>query len=119
MSRTAICPECEAELALAANIMQNELIACPDCGADLEVLSLDPGRGRARARSRRRLGRIVMRIAVLVTHIRPEEKLLISAFQVQGVEPDIVLDRDLHFDINRGAEQLLPPTASHGMPTRS
>ena len=42
MSRTAVCPECEAELALAANIMQNELIACPDCGADLEVLSLDP-----------------------------------------------------------------------------
>ncbi len=22
--------------------MQNELIACPDCGADLEVLSLNP-----------------------------------------------------------------------------
>ena len=49
-----------------------------------------------------------MRIAVLVTHIRPEEKLLISAFQAQGVEPDIILDRDLHFDINRGAEQLAP-----------
>ncbi len=38
----SICPECEADIALAANTMQNELIACPDCGADLEVLSLNP-----------------------------------------------------------------------------
>lgn len=49
-----------------------------------------------------------MRIAVLVTHIRPEEKLLIAAFQALGVEPDVILDRELHFDINRGAEQLAP-----------
>lgn len=37
-----LCPECEAEVTLAADVMQNELIACPDCGADLEVISLDP-----------------------------------------------------------------------------
>src|SRR5688572_14263472 len=49
-----------------------------------------------------------MRIAILVTHIRPEEKLLISAFQAQGIEPEIILDRDLDFDVIAGADQLAP-----------
>ena len=53
-----------------------------------------------------------MRFAVLVTHIRPEEKLLIAAFQAQGIEPELILDRDLDFDILAGAEQLAP----NGMP---
>ncbi len=48
------------------------------------------------------------RIAILVTHIRPEEKLLISAFQAHGIEPDVILDRDLHFNINDDASQLAP-----------
>lgn len=49
-----------------------------------------------------------MRLALLITHIRAEEKLLIEAFRAANVEPDIILDRDLHFDINAGAEQLSP-----------
>jgi [lysine-biosynthesis-protein LysW]--L-2-aminoadipate ligase len=49
-----------------------------------------------------------MRIGILVTHIRPEEKLLISAFQAQGIEPDVILDRDLNFDVNASADQLAP-----------
>lgn len=49
-----------------------------------------------------------MRVAILITHIRAEEKLLISAFQAQGIEPDILLDRDLNFSVNAGAEQLAP-----------
>ncbi len=49
-----------------------------------------------------------MRIAFLVTHLRVEEKLLVNAFREAGVEPDILLDRDLHFDVTRGAEQLAP-----------
>ncbi|MFN8530520.1 MAG: lysine biosynthesis protein LysW [Anaerolineae bacterium] len=40
--RTVICPECEAELTLPTNVMENELIACSDCGAELEVISLNP-----------------------------------------------------------------------------
>ena len=36
-----------------------------------------------------------MRVALLITHIRAEEKLLIEAFRAQGVEPDVILDRDL------------------------
>ena len=49
-----------------------------------------------------------MRIAILVTHVRPEEKLLISAFEAQEVTPDVILDRDLNFDVIAGAEQLAP-----------
>lgn len=39
---TATCPECEADITLPAGVMVNELISCPDCGAELEVLNLDP-----------------------------------------------------------------------------
>lgn len=49
-----------------------------------------------------------MRVALLVTHIRPEEKLLIAAFGAQGITPDVILDRDLNFDLIGGAEQLAP-----------
>lgn len=49
-----------------------------------------------------------MRIGILITHIRAEEKLLISAFQERGIEPDIILDRDLDFDITTGPEQPAP-----------
>ena len=42
MTQQATCPECEACLSLPADAMENELIACPDCGADLEILSLNP-----------------------------------------------------------------------------
>ncbi|MBE2267513.1 MAG: lysine biosynthesis protein LysX [Anaerolinea sp.] len=49
-----------------------------------------------------------MRIALLVTHLRPEEKLLIAAFEARGITPDVILDRDLNFDINAGAEQTTP-----------
>ena len=39
---TTTCPECEADLPLPSGVMENELIACPDCGAELEVISLNP-----------------------------------------------------------------------------
>jgi alpha-aminoadipate/glutamate carrier protein LysW len=38
---SATCPECEANL-LLANVMQGEIVVCPDCGVDLEVLALQP-----------------------------------------------------------------------------
>src|SRR5690606_39791566 len=49
-----------------------------------------------------------MRIGILVTHIRREEKLLIQAFQARGIEPDILLDRDIHLYATGGSEQLAP-----------
>ncbi len=41
MSQTATCPECEAEIALD-NVVQGEIVVCPDCGVDLEVTAIDP-----------------------------------------------------------------------------
>ncbi|KXK24191.1 MAG: lysine biosynthesis protein LysX [Chloroflexi bacterium OLB15] len=49
-----------------------------------------------------------LRIALLITHIRPEEKLLIEAFQSRGIEPHIILDRSVNIDLTAGAEQLAP-----------
>ena len=49
-----------------------------------------------------------MRIGILVTHIRPEEKLLIAAFRAAGIEPDTLLDRQLNFDLLAGPEQRAP-----------
>ena len=49
-----------------------------------------------------------MRIGILVTHIRAEEKLLIQAFQARGIEPDILLDRDINIDLTAGGA---PPAA--------
>lgn len=49
-----------------------------------------------------------MRIGVLVTHIRAEEKLLLEAFAAQGITPDVILDRDLNIDITADASQLAP-----------
>lgn len=41
-TRTAPCPVCDAAVRIAADAMQNELISCQDCGAELEILSLEP-----------------------------------------------------------------------------
>jgi [lysine-biosynthesis-protein LysW]--L-2-aminoadipate ligase len=49
-----------------------------------------------------------MRLGILITHVRAEEKLLISAFQQRGIEPDLILDRDLNFAVTEGPEQLAP-----------
>jgi alpha-aminoadipate/glutamate carrier protein LysW len=41
MSYETVCPECEGTLALQ-DPMAGEILPCPYCGADLEVISLDP-----------------------------------------------------------------------------
>jgi alpha-aminoadipate carrier protein LysW len=42
ITTTATCPVCEADVRLPADVMENELVTCQDCGSELEVLSLDP-----------------------------------------------------------------------------
>ena len=37
----AECPECTAEIELK-DVMQNEITQCEECGADLEIVNLDP-----------------------------------------------------------------------------
>jgi alpha-aminoadipate carrier protein LysW len=39
---TAICPECDANVSIPGDAMENELISCADCGAELEIISLNP-----------------------------------------------------------------------------
>ena len=38
----AQCLECEAELELAADVEEGEIVVCPDCGVELEVVGLNP-----------------------------------------------------------------------------
>ncbi|HGY55176.1 MAG TPA: lysine biosynthesis protein LysW [Caldithrix abyssi] len=42
MSKTAECPVCGAEIKLADDAVQGELLTCDECGSELEVTSLDP-----------------------------------------------------------------------------
>ncbi len=37
----ANCPECDARIELQ-DPMQGEIVTCPDCGAELEVIELEP-----------------------------------------------------------------------------
>jgi alpha-aminoadipate carrier protein LysW len=41
---TPTCPECEAPVGLAEPVRLSEIAHCPDCSAELEVVSLDPPR---------------------------------------------------------------------------
>lgn len=41
-ANTVLCPECDADVNIPADAMANELIACAECGAELEIISLDP-----------------------------------------------------------------------------
>lgn len=36
------CPECAAELNLAPDTEEGEIVICPDCGVELEVMSVNP-----------------------------------------------------------------------------
>ena len=39
---TASCPECFAAISLSADVVEGEIIVCPDCAAELEVTNVDP-----------------------------------------------------------------------------
>lgn len=36
------CPECDGALELSADVIAHEIIDCPTCGAELEVMSVEP-----------------------------------------------------------------------------
>jgi len=42
MNNKAECPICSAEILLADDAVEGELITCPECGTELEIISLDP-----------------------------------------------------------------------------
>lgn len=39
---TANCPECSEEVYVDAESEQGDVVSCDECGADLEVVGLDP-----------------------------------------------------------------------------
>ena len=39
---SAECPECAAEITFEADAIVHEIVVCPDCGTELEIISLDP-----------------------------------------------------------------------------
>lgn len=39
---TAACPECEEKVYVDAESEQGDVVSCEECGADLEVVGLDP-----------------------------------------------------------------------------
>lgn len=32
------CPECDAEIKIAEDAMEGEIVTCPDCGASYEII---------------------------------------------------------------------------------
>ena len=42
MMTASACPECDASPGIPDDAMENELIVCVDCGAELEIVSLAP-----------------------------------------------------------------------------
>ncbi len=55
-----------------------------------------------------------MHVGIIISHVRPEEKLLIEAFQKHGLTPDIISDREIDLELTAGAEQLAPGGAAWG-----
>jgi alpha-aminoadipate carrier protein LysW len=39
---TATCPGCESEVPLREPLRQNEIVECPECRVELEVMTADP-----------------------------------------------------------------------------
>ena len=38
----ANCPECDALITLADDVVEGEIIVCPDCAVELELVGLEP-----------------------------------------------------------------------------
>jgi len=38
----AVCSECESNLPIATGVLIGEIVRCPDCGSELEVIGTDP-----------------------------------------------------------------------------
>ncbi len=37
-----LCPECDGEVEIPNDAMENELLSCAECGIELEIMSLNP-----------------------------------------------------------------------------
>ena len=41
-ANTYPCPTCDGPVPIEEGMMENEILSCPECGAELEVTSLEP-----------------------------------------------------------------------------
>jgi alpha-aminoadipate carrier protein LysW len=42
MSLAAECPECAADVPFPEDAMEGEIVQCPECNIELEIISLEP-----------------------------------------------------------------------------
>ncbi len=42
MANSVECVVCEGQVALPEQAMEGEVLVCPDCGSELELVALDP-----------------------------------------------------------------------------
>ncbi len=42
MKKSYECPVCAGEVEFPDDAVEGELISCPECGTELEIISLDP-----------------------------------------------------------------------------
>lgn len=42
MNKQAECPECAANVSLPEDVIEGEIVQCGECGAELEVVDLNP-----------------------------------------------------------------------------
>lgn len=40
----ATCPECAAECEIPDDVVKGEIVSCPDCGLELEVIEISDGK---------------------------------------------------------------------------
>ena len=40
--RTALCPSCNSDVVIEDGYSQGDLVNCPNCGQELEIISLQP-----------------------------------------------------------------------------
>jgi alpha-aminoadipate carrier protein LysW len=42
MTTATACPECEGAIQITNSLTQNEIVECPDCMVELEVVTAEP-----------------------------------------------------------------------------
>lgn len=42
MRKSSECPVCAADVEINSDVVLGELITCPECGAELEIINLEP-----------------------------------------------------------------------------
>ncbi|MEU3644020.1 lysine biosynthesis protein LysW [Lentzea sp. NPDC034063] len=42
MTTATACPECEGAIEITNSLTQNEIVECPDCMSELEVVTAEP-----------------------------------------------------------------------------